>query len=196
MVFVRFPAVTAELAVMNNCCPFAHIMRKILFFALMGVAVVFLTGPVVAVISFVVSAGLFVFFFLLPFALLGFLIWLPIRLICGRGASARKTLVRTTQIMGHAAFVMPARTCGHLQARARTLGDRIHALTSFIGAVFVEAASGALVGAMVGAIAGWQTGVLSVSIPAGAVIGLGLGVIVGTSRLRQTPETLSGQISD
>src|SRR5207237_2420570 len=120
----------------------------------------------------------------------------PIVLVSYVLTSARQQHCSTTQVMRYAALMIPSRTCGHLNARARTLGNRIHALTTFIGAVFVEAASGALVGAMVGAIAGWRTGVLSVSIPAGAVIGLGLGVIVGTSRLRQTPETLSGQISD
>ena len=149
-----------------------------------------------AVLSIVISAGFFVFFFLLPFALIGLMVWLPIRAFHGKGACVRQDLVNTGKFVGRAAFVMPARTCGQICSRARGLGDRIHNATCFIGSIFVETVSGALVGALLGAIAGSQTQAWHLSIPAGAVIGTGLGVIVGASRARQPRESLSGQIAD
>ncbi len=117
------------------------LLRKIAFFALVGFAVIFLTGPVVAMLSFIISAGLFVLFFLLPFALLGLMVWLPIRLICGKGRNARRDLWRTGRFVGRAAVVMPARACGQVYTRTLGLGERLHQLTHFIGRIFVETIS-------------------------------------------------------
>ena len=177
-------------------CHVIRLLRKIGFFALVGFAVIFLTGPVVAVLSFIISASLFVFFFLLPFAVLGLMVWLPIRLVFGKAQAARRDLWRTGQFVGRAAIAVPARTCGHLCSRARGAGERMRQLTSFIGTIFVETVSGALVGALLGSIAGFQTQAWHIAVPAGAVIGTGLGVIVGASRIRRPAEALSGQVSE
>ncbi|HEV3082781.1 MAG TPA: hypothetical protein VGY66_23555 [Gemmataceae bacterium] len=181
---------------MDNSGNMLRVLRKIAFFALVGFAVIFLTGPVVAMLSFIISAGLFVLFFLLPFALLGLMVWLPIRLIFGKGRNARRDLWRTGRFVGRAAVVMPARACGHVYTRTLGLGERLHQLTCFIGTIFVETISGALVGALLGAIAGFQTQAWHIAIPAGAVIGTGLGVIVGASRIRRPTETLSRPVSE
>src|SRR5438132_13980696 len=120
----------------------ARLLRKIVFFALLGFGVIFLSGPVIALFSFILSAALVFFFVLLPFMLLGLIVWLPLRALFGSRGHARRDLVETGKLVGKAAFVMPMRTCGHVYARARCararMGDRVHAVTSLLCNIYLD----------------------------------------------------------
>jgi YMGG-like Gly-zipper len=176
----------------------ARVLRKIVFFALLGFGVIFLSGPVIALFSFIISAALVILFVFLPFMLLGLIVWLPLRAIFGGRGRARRDLFETGRLVGKAAFVVPLRTCGHVYARARCarvrMHERVHTVTTFLGSILLEMVSGALVGALLGAIIGLQMNALQVSIPVGAVIGSALGLVVGASRVRQPREALSSQL--
>ena len=177
-----------------------RLFRKIVFFALLGFGLIFLSGPVIALFSFILSAALVFFFVLLPFMLLGLIVWLPLRALFGSRGHARRDLVETGKLVGKAAFVMPMRTCGHVYARARCararMRERAHTVTSFLGSILLEMISGALVGALLGAIIGLQMDALQFSIPIGAFIGSSLGLLVGASRARQPREALSSQLPE
>lgn len=54
-----------------------HVVRKILLLSMIGFLVVMLSGPILAVLSVVLSLG----GVLAGFALVGFLVWLPVRMV-------------------------------------------------------------------------------------------------------------------
>src|SRR5207253_7927805 len=65
----------------------ARVFGKIAYLALIGFLAILLTGPIIAVFSALFSLVVAILSVLVPFALIGVLIWLPWRL-CAKGRSA------------------------------------------------------------------------------------------------------------
>ena len=99
-------------------------LRQILFLALLGVGVVFLSGPVIAVASVVLSLVLVFGLLVLAFAVIGFLVWAPVYfLFAGRQAAGERigamgrTVGGTLRYLGYVgtqALVIPVRFTSRL----------------------------------------------------------------------------------
>jgi hypothetical protein len=153
---------------MENVPSTAILLRKVALWTLIGVGVIFLSGPVLTIIGVI-----------LPFALVGALVWLVIRAIIAGPRAVGRT-IRT--VGGGALRVVAAgpRWAGRQLGRsARFLG--VAALTSvaFLGRLLFPTLAGAILGAVLGVIGGIQHDDADVRVPAGAVIGAGVGLLAG-----------------
>jgi hypothetical protein len=167
------------------------LLGKIGFFALIGLAAVFLAGPVLTLLSLVLSFGLLMFSLALPLALIGLLVWVPLRALFQGTAVAWKD----TQEIGKgmwAFFVVPIRSCARGAAGTMEIGQRvqrrIHGLACCVRGVFVETICACLVGGFLGALITGSTRQLGVSILFGTLTGAVLGILVGVSGLRAAQE--------
>ena len=66
---------------MNATHSISALVRQFVFLAVIGAAFLFLIGPAIVVVAFVFSIVLMVVSFVLPFALIGVLVWVPLRLM-------------------------------------------------------------------------------------------------------------------
>jgi hypothetical protein len=96
--------------------PAGELARKIGFFAILGFAVVMLSGPAVALASLFLSLGLL----LLPFVALGLMIWIPFQYL----ARGRNAAVGEVQGLGHAVGGT-GRQAGQFLARALAFPIRL-----------------------------------------------------------------------
>jgi hypothetical protein len=178
-------------------------LRTVGFLAVMGLLAMILAGPVIGVVSalfavfcVVLSLILSVFSLVFTFALIGFCIWLPIRLLCGGktpawkdiGVKARHLCLSLwcllcwywTHVWKCAGWV---RTHGREYWQPVWTGMRRWAW--IISSVLVEAASGALVGGMLAWVANNQA--ITPALGLGAGLGALLGIFVAL--LRSEPQT-------
>jgi hypothetical protein len=137
--------------IVENLHTTAHVFRKMLFLAVMGFAVVVLFGPIVAVLSVVLS-----------FALIGFLVWLPFQvLVLGRTVDWRAVGQRA-QMVGQEAGQAARKSLGWLAAPVRLLS---WVVGGFLAAIWftirtVLAATGLLLQAIITAATGAAIGCL------------------------------------
>jgi hypothetical protein len=164
-------------------------LRHILFLALLGLGVVFLSGPVIALASIILSVVLTLGLLVLIFAAIGFLVWAPAYfLYAGReaagerigamGRSVGQTVRRLARI-GVQAIVLPARFAARLFRgglyTARVTGQ-------FVGEVALVGLTGAAIGAALGLTLS-ATGNQSPAevIPINAAVGGGIASVVGVA---------------
>lgn len=176
-------------------------LKGLLLLALMGFALIFLSGPVLALFSVLFTIFVVVFSLLLPFLVIGLLVWLPIRFLFRGRQEAVRGFYRAGQGWCRAS-VVPLQSGVHVCRRAyeagRSAGRKGHDLGRLLGGVIVEAVCGALVGVLMGAIASTQYRPAETPLALGALIGGSLGMVVGVSRLmrksaveQQTSESAS-----
>jgi hypothetical protein len=149
----------------------AHILRHVVLWTLIGFGVLVLSGPIIAIVGT-----------LLPFALVGLLIWLVVRAIMLGPLMVGRIIGRTV----HAVLAVPrwaGRTAFH---GVRRVGQAGWSTVSFVGSILLPAFAGALVGAMLGLIGGMEHNDADVRVPAGAVIGAGIGLVAGVTRPRRS----------
>lgn len=185
-----------------------QVLRKIFLLTVMGFAVVLLSGPVLAILSVLLSFGAVI----AGFALVGFLVWLPFRMIAvgpDRAlANAREMgagLARDAgQVVrgGVRAVSWPLRavratlfgllTVAWFGVRATFTTARFAAGLAFLAAM--GAALGAILGASVGITQGHDVGAaVAVNTIAGAAIAAAAGIVLSFPRrasIRQAPPIL------
>jgi hypothetical protein len=180
----------------NGCCP-GQFFRRIGFFALLGFAATFLTGPIIAVISVVISLVLVVISFLLPLVILGLLIGIPLRAF-GKGSAitwndlcvlAVKVRGLAFGLLRHAGIVG-----GKLHSLGSSLSSTCQSKAHFVGGLFLEVLSGALVGALLGAIPGFPHEFNYIMIACCAAVGALLGIFVGFSQIRLAHNNVSNHL--
>jgi hypothetical protein len=167
-------------------CP-GELIRRIGFFALIGFAVLFLSAPVIAVISAVLSLILAVLTLVVPFALIGLLVWIPLRGFSKGAGAAWKDLHLTGEMVRgtvNAALHLSTHVTGRMIRFGNTLREILQEKASFIGAVLLEILCGALVGAVLGALPGLPYQPNYVVIACCTAIGAMLGILVAISRVR------------
>jgi hypothetical protein len=137
-------------------------VRHILLLALLGIGVVFLSGPIIAVAGVVLSVVVGIALIVLTFAFIGFVVWAPLYVaVAGKEVAWQKVrgmarLIRDT--LGH---------LGHIGVQSVALPAR------FVAGVFKRSLHVARVGG--GFLA--EVGVMALT---GAGLGAGLGVILAT----------------
>ena len=178
----------------SHHCP-SHILGRLFYFALIGFIVLLLAGPVIAILSVALSMALAILSFaiavlgiLLPFAVLGFLIWAPLQAAFSDKPVEWRKLGRMCKGIFDLALSIPRRAWSIMAHSGRTAHDKLSGLSGNVGIVLFETFCGALVGLMLGILAAnmWpqQNFGEMVGPLLGALIGAILGALVGTSRIR------------
>jgi hypothetical protein len=182
---------------MENLQSTAQLVRKIALLTLLGFLVIFLAGPVFTVIGVI-----------LPFALVGFLVWLPFQLFIVRKGIDMPSLQRAGEKGRHVVLGVPLRLAAVVKKVVRTIFavplwiiGRIFAgvvfilrtvfgLIGFVLGLVLPTLAGAILGAVLGAIGGMQHQDLEYRVPAGAVIGASIGLLVGATRSRSPKKVI------
>lgn len=162
----------------------ADILRKVALFTLVGFLVVVLIGPLFTVLGVI-----------LPFALVGFLVWLPYRLLVQQkeidwsgvpkkaGRFVRSVLTLPVRI-GATVLAIPIRIIAYLAAGALGLIRLVGGLLGFALRIILPAVAGAIVFAILGVIGGINHQDAEFRIPAAILIGAAIGALYGAFRTR------------
>jgi hypothetical protein len=184
--------------ILSRCCP-GHVIGKIGYFAAIGFLAILLAGPVLGLLSVVLSialaifsVALSVFVVVLPFVIVGFVIMAPIEgALTGRPIQWSR-LGDMCKGLWLKIWALAWWCCKKMIAFVHFLRRKLVALSIYVRVVFWEVVCGALVGAFLGAVA-----VRDLDKPdflIGALIGAVLGAIVGTSRLNIREPALGSSV--
>jgi hypothetical protein len=177
--------------------------RKIGWLALLGLGVVVLSGPILAVLSVLLSVGAVV----LGFALLGFMVWSIFQFAIHGHEAASQSIQAMSRNATHAIGRF-GQTCARIVAfpfkAIVWAGDGILAAIWFLAVRFwrtfrflsktsVLTVTGALVGVAAGVLAGAAQQNMDVTVPINAVIGAVIGTLVGGALIlmeRKSPQPI------
>jgi hypothetical protein len=155
--------------------------------ALLGFAVLVLSGPIIAIASVVLSLVLTAGVIVLTFALIGFVVWAPLYVAyAGREAVSEKignlghavgSTLRRLGYVGRRAVEVPA----YFVARLFRGGLHVTKVTGrFVAEVVMLAVVGAALGAILGLVFGTMSGQsLTTNVPLNALVGGGIAATAG-----------------
>ena len=161
---------------MENLESTGNVLRKIALFTLIGFLVIVLAGPMLTLIGM-----------LIPFALVGFLVWLPFHFLkigrVGGWAAVRDTAKKGLLKIA----AVPVWLASHIVYGALWLLRTAFGLVRFILGIVLPVLGGAFVGALLGLMGGIEYHDADVRIPAGALLGAAIGLLAGILRTRSKP---------
>src|SRR5919201_2384677 len=96
------PSISVEDRIMNSLAGMAF-LRKVGFFSLLGLAAVMAAGPLLAIVSAVLSLTLALLSLVVPLALAGVLVWLAFRAVCPANPDTLEALAQKGRDAGRAA---------------------------------------------------------------------------------------------
>lgn len=133
--------------------PAVRALRTFGALVLIGFLTLLLAGPLLGLLTLLVSLSVALTSMFLPFALVGLLVWVPYQLLTQGG---EKTWQRTRDMargVGATTLGVPLRVCGGAWSRACAVGHSVREFNRqalrFLGIFLLEALSGALVGLLV-----------------------------------------------
>ena len=168
----------------------ADMIRKVALFTLVGFLAVFLIGPILTVLGLV-----------LPFALVGFLVWLPFRLLVQKreinwsglpqkaGQILRTVLFIPIRI-GATILSIPIRIVAFLASAVIGLLRLVGGLLGFVLRMIIPAVAGAFLFALLGAIGGLTHQDAEFRVPVAALIGAAIGALYGAFRTREVHKVI------
>lgn len=171
------------------------LFRQFLFFGLVGAAFLFLIGPALTAVALVFTVVLVVISFVLPFAIIGLLVWIPMRMFSQGPQTAWRDLCQAGRTFGGVAMVLPVKSCFQVfyrtnQARQQVL-ERARGISCRHGWTLVEMVCGGIVGGLTGAALALQGASFHPgAVLGGIVLGMVLGYLVGRSRLASSNSTV------
>jgi hypothetical protein len=174
----RAPFAKGGEVVVDNKPGLFQIVRKVCLLALFGFLAITLAGPILSIVLVI-----------LTFALIGFLFWLPIRfLIYGREGALRGGLQGIRAVARRGGRAVGAVWGGTLRV-GRELHESLRGTASVIGAVLLEALSGAVVGILLVTTCWPQHAVTPGTVVLAGLLGGLAGVLVVVSRSRRPAES-------
>ena len=168
----------------------ADVLRKVALLTLVGFLVVLLIGPVLTLLGVI-----------LPFALVGLLVWLPFRVfVQGKeinwsglpeaAGRAVRTILNTPVRIGALLLAIPFRVARLLLSAVVGLLRLLFGVIGFGLRIIFPAVAGAVIFAVLGAIGGVNHQDAEFRIPAAALIGAGIGVLYGVFKTRAVKEVI------
>ncbi|HEV3261121.1 MAG TPA: hypothetical protein VG013_29990 [Gemmataceae bacterium] len=147
----------------------ATVVRKLAFLTLLGFLVVVLSPAIVMVLSFVV-----------PFALIGFLVWGGFQLLVhGRQVAWQRTRAfggGLVAVLG-GLVAAPGRVFGAARSVGRFAWQKASGLGRFVGSILFQMLGGALVGGVLGVLGGLHYHDGHVRVPVGILGGALVGLV-------------------
>ena len=160
--------------IMESLHTTVDIVRKVALLTLVGFLVVFLIGPVITLIGVV-----------LPFALVGLLVWLPFRLFIQRRPINWSGLPEKAGRAVRSVLLFPVRVVAFVLSAAFGLLRVVGGVLGFALRILLPAIAGALLFAVLGAIGGVTHADAEFRIPAAALIGATIGALYGAFRTKE-----------
>ena len=148
-----------------------HIVRKVALMTLIGFLAVILSGPIIAVLGV-----------LLPFAVVGFLVWVPFRLLVVAKHGGWPAVRDTTRKAIRGVLAIPLWIATHVGSALKFVLGTVFGLIGFLGGIILPTLAGGFLGAVLGAVGGMQHHDADFRIPAGAAIGASIGLLAGAWR--------------
>jgi hypothetical protein len=161
---------------MECCTGAAGIFRKIAMMTLIGFGVLVLSGPAIAVIAT-----------LLPFAIVGGLVWLLVQAIL-LGPRVVGGMIRGVfrVVLGGPLWLL-----GRGWAGVKWVGGTALSLAGTMIGMLVPTVAGAFLGGVLGLVGGMEHNDADFRIPAGMMIGAGIGAVAGVLRGRPRQKVLT-----
>jgi hypothetical protein len=156
-----------------------NIVRKMALLTLVGFLVVFLIGPVITVIGIV-----------LPFALVGFLVWLPFRVFIQRKQINWSGLPEKAGRAVRTVLMFPVRVVAFIVSAVLGLLRLVGGVLGFALRILIPAIAGALLFAVLGAIGGVTHADAEFRVPAAALIGAAIGALYGAFRTKEVKKVI------
>ena len=157
----------------------ADIVRKVGLLTLLGFLIVFLIGPVLTVVGII-----------LPFALIGFLVWLPFRLFVQRKEVNWSGLPRRAGQAIRTVLTIPLRLGGFIISAVIGLLRLVGSAIGLALRITIPALAGAVLFALLGTIGGVTHQDAEFRIPAAALIGAGIGALYGVFRTKEVEKVI------
>lgn len=164
---------------MESLYSMADMVRKLGVLTLLGFLIVFLIGPVLTVLGVI-----------LPFALVGFLVWLPFRLFVQKREVNWSGLPRNSGQAIRAVLTLPLRIGRFILSAIIGLLRLVAGAVGYALRIIIPAVLGAFLFAVLGAIGGVAHQDAEFRIPAAALIGAGIGALYGAFRTRAEPKVI------
>jgi hypothetical protein len=161
----------------------SNVLRKFGYFAFMGFAALLLAGPLIGIVVALFSLFVAMISVLAPFAVIGLLVWVPIRIISG---NPRKALAEARQAGGtvwNSVLKPPLVRGKQICFWAGTAFGSTTGRAEQIGGMLKETACGAAVGALLGIAAGVGGQEVFPDAALGAAAGAVVGMFVGFTRM-------------
>lgn len=168
----------------------ADIIRKVALFSLVGFLAIFLIGPVLTLLGV-----------LLPFAVVGFLVWLPFRLVVQRkqinwsglpekAGQIVRTVITLPFRIGAKVLSIPVRIIAYLAAAVIGLLRLAGGLIGVALRIVLPTVAGAILFAILGAIGGMNHQDVEFRLPAAALIGATIGALYGLFNFRPAQKVI------
>jgi hypothetical protein len=157
----------------------ADMVRKLGLLTLLGFLIVFLIGPVLTLLGVI-----------LPFALVGFLVWLPFRVFIQKREVNWSGLPRKSGQAIRTVLTLPLRIAGFLLSVVTGLLRLVIGAIGYGLRILIPAVAGAVLFAVLGAIGGAAHQDAEFRIPAAALIGGGIGALYGAFRTRTVTKVI------
>ena len=151
----------------------ADIVRKVGLLTLLGFLIVFLIGPALTLLGV-----------LLPFALVGFLVWLPFRLFVQKRDVNWSGIPRKAGQTIRTVLTLPIRVGAFILSAFTGLLRLVGGVIGYALRIILPAVAGAFLFALLGAIGGVAHQDAEFRIPAAAMIGAGIGALYGAFKTR------------
>jgi hypothetical protein len=165
---------------MENLQSTGAIVRKVCLMTLIGVGVVFLAGPALAVVGT-----------LLPFALIGALVWVAVQAVVAGPRVAGRTVRAGARTAFRLVSAGPIWLGRNVIGGVGFMGRTVLSLLGFAFRILLPTVAGLVLGAVLGLIGGIKHDDAEVRIPAGAVIGAGVGFLAGALRGKKSTKTVA-----
>jgi hypothetical protein len=153
-----------------------NVVRKIAIITLTGFLIVVLSGPVLTL------AGV-----LLPFALVGLLVWIPVQGFLTWKHGGWDAVAAAGKRTGGYVFAVPMWILSRVFGAVRWVFATVFGTVGFVLGLIFPVVAGAIGGAILGAIGGMEHQDAEFRIPAGLIIGALVGLLAGTLRFSSRP---------
>jgi hypothetical protein len=159
------------------------LLRKAAIMTAIGFLVIVLAGPIIGLIGT-----------LLPFLIVGFLVWLVVRMVILGPIVVGRFIGRTVRGIVSLILAGPRWVFRRVRGGVRLVGSGVGRVSGFARGIFWETLCGGAVGAMLGMIGGMNHQDAEFRVPIGAAIGASIGLLAAATRSRAPREQVAQAI--
>jgi hypothetical protein len=164
---------------MDNVHKTGDVIRKLAGITLIGFLVVILIGPILTVVGA-----------LLPFALVGLLVYIPYRLLLAGKQGGWPAVQDAGRKAVHTAVALPLWIGGKVTSFATFIVRTAFRLVGGVLGLAFFVGMGAVLGGVLGVIGGMEHHDLEMRVPAGALIGAAVGLLARLLRSKPNPKRI------